>query len=125
MADLHIVIGRAHSCVKVGAAVAESTRDILIQSDRPDEARAFYAEVLGFELFQDHPRMRGFETGAFRLFIDPDAPLGPILELVVDDVEDEKSKLLHRGCHIEREDASGPRCYLRDPFGLIFNLRQG
>lgn len=104
--------------------MAESTRDILIQTDRPDEAKAFYAEVLGFALFQDDPQMRGFDTGAFRLFIDPDTPLGPVLELIVDDVEAEKARLLGFGCSIEREDASVPRCYMRDPFGLIFNLRR-
>lgn len=104
--------------------MAESTRDILIQTDRPGEAKAFYTEVLGFTLFEDNPKMRGFETGAFRLFIDPGAPLGPVLELVVDDIEAEKARLLDVGCSIEREDAAVPRCYIRDPFGLIFNLRQ-
>ena len=104
--------------------MARSTRDILIQTDRPEEARAFYAEVLGFELFDDDPTMRGFETGAFRLFIDPDAPLGPVLEMLVDDVEASKQSLLAAGCQIVREDPTGPRCYIQDPFGLIFNLRR-
>ena len=103
--------------------MAETTRDILIQTDRPEEARTFYAEALGFRLFQDDPEMRGFETGAFRLFIDPEAPLGPILELLVDDVSAEKERLVGLGCFVEREDDTVPRCYVRDPFGLIYNLR--
>ena len=47
--------------------MAETTRDILIQTDRADEAGVFYAEALGFRLVQDDPHMRGFETGAFPL----------------------------------------------------------
>jgi hypothetical protein len=30
--------------------------------------------------------------------------------------------LLKAGCVVVEEDASVPRCYLRDPFGLVFNL---
>ena len=63
--------------------------------------------------------MRGFETGAFRLFVDPDAPLGPILELLVDDVRVEKERLVGLGCYVEREDDAVPRCYVLYCFGLI------
>jgi catechol 2,3-dioxygenase-like lactoylglutathione lyase family enzyme len=105
-------------------ASPRSTRDILIQTDRPDEARAFYEGVLDFAVFQDDPNMRGLETGAFRLFLDPGPPLGPVLEVLVDDLAAAKAKLLAAGCVVEQEDPAIPRCYVRDPFGLIFNLGQ-
>ena len=101
-----------------------STRDILIQTDRPEEARSFYEAVLGFSVFDDNPQMRGLETGAFRLFLDPGSPLGPVLEFTVDDVQTMKARLVAAGCTVEQEDASIPRCYIRDPFGLIFNLSE-
>ena len=103
---------------------AKTTRDILIQTERPAEARAFYEGVLGFTVFEDTPAMCGLETGAFRLFIDPAPALGPVLEVVTDDFPALKARLLAAGCVIEAEDPSVPRCYLRDPFGLIFNLGQ-
>ena len=70
---------------------ATSTRDILIQTDRIDEATAFYQTVLGFEVFDRGPTMVGIETGAFRLFLDPAPPLGPVLEFLVDDVQAAKA----------------------------------
>ena len=102
-----------------------STRDILIQTERPSDARAFYEGVLGFAVIHDDPSMCGLETGAFRLFIDPAPVLGPVLEFEVDDFAIMKERLLTAGCLIIEENPSIPRCYLRDPFGLTFNLRQG
>jgi catechol 2,3-dioxygenase-like lactoylglutathione lyase family enzyme len=101
-----------------------TTRDILVQTERPSEARAFYEGVLGFTVFEDTPAMCGLETGAFRLFIDSAPPLGPVLEVVTDDFPATRARLLAAGCAIENEDPAVPRCYLRDPFGLIFNLRR-
>jgi catechol 2,3-dioxygenase-like lactoylglutathione lyase family enzyme len=101
-----------------------STRDILIQTEQPDEARAFYAGILGFAVFADDPAMCGLETGSFRLFIDPAPALGPVLEFAADDLAVMKARLLAAGCRVIEENAAIPRCYLRDPFGLIFNLRQ-
>ena len=101
-----------------------STRDVLIQTDRPEEAKSFYEAVLGFMVFDENPQMRGLETGAFRLFLDPGSPLGPVMEFMVDDVQKMKVRLVAAGCSVVQEDALIPRCYIRDPFGLIFNLSQ-
>ena len=105
-------------------ANAKSTRDILLQTEQPVRARAFYENVLGFIVFLEEPQMCGLETGAFRLFIDSAPALGPVLELETEDFLTVKERMLKSGCKIENEDPSIPRCYLRDPFGLIFNLRQ-
>jgi catechol 2,3-dioxygenase-like lactoylglutathione lyase family enzyme len=101
-----------------------STRDIIMQTNRPDEAKKFYTQVLGLTLFDDNPTMRGIETGSFRLFIEPGPLPGPVLEFLVDDVQATKAHLLTAGCSLEQEDPSLPRCYMRDPFGLMFNLHQ-
>jgi hypothetical protein len=37
-------------------------------------------------------------------------------------VEAAKNKLLANGCALLEEDPNLPRCYLRDRFGLIFNI---
>ena len=101
-----------------------SSRDIIIQTDRSDDAKKFYTEILGLTLFDDNPAMRGIETGTFRLFIEPGPLPGPVLEFLVDDVQATKSRLLSAGCTLEQEIPSLPRCYIRDPFGLVFNLHQ-
>jgi hypothetical protein len=38
-------------------------------------------------------------------------------------VEPAKRVLLLAGCSVVEEDPGIPRCYLRDPFGMVFNLR--
>jgi len=103
---------------------AVSTRDILIQTQDLDGATAFYENVLGLKVFMREPAMIGLESGAFRLFLDKAEPYGPVLEFKVDDFEAAKQQLVAAGCRIENEDASVPRCYIRDPYGLIFNIAQ-
>jgi catechol 2,3-dioxygenase-like lactoylglutathione lyase family enzyme len=98
-----------------------STRDILIQTESVEEAIAFYGGVLGLAALADSP-MPGFEAGAFRLYIDGGPALAPVLEFLVDDLPAAKARLLTYGCTVEKEDPAVPCCYLRDPFGLVFNL---
>jgi catechol 2,3-dioxygenase-like lactoylglutathione lyase family enzyme len=103
---------------------AVSTRDILIQTEDLEAATAFYETVLGLGVFMREPAMVGLESGAFRLFLDKAEPYGPVLEFKVDDFEAAKGRLVAAGCRIENEDPSVPRCYVRDPYGLIFNIAQ-
>ena len=101
---------------------AKSTRDILLQVPSLEAAVTFYGQTLGFAMFMDTPSLAGFETGAFRLFLEPRPALGPVLEVLVDDPAAHKKALVAAGCEIIDDDPSVPRCYIRDPFGLIFNL---
>ena len=66
--------------------------------------------------------MIGLEAGGLRLFVEKAEPFGPVLEFFVDDFEEAKANLVEAGCAVEIEDPSVPKCYMRDPFGLIFNL---
>jgi catechol 2,3-dioxygenase-like lactoylglutathione lyase family enzyme len=66
--------------------------------------------------------MLGFETGAFRLYVEKGAAHGPVFEFLVADVAAAKTRLLAAGCTLVEEDASVPRCYVRDPYGVTFNL---
>jgi hypothetical protein len=42
---------------------------------------------------------------------------------MVDDVEEAKLRLVKNGCEIVKDEPEFPRCYVKDPFGLIYNLR--
>jgi catechol 2,3-dioxygenase-like lactoylglutathione lyase family enzyme len=101
-----------------------STRDVLIQTEKLDEAVRFYKTVLGLRVTHESKTLVGFETGAFQLYVDKGPAYGPVFEFCVADFKAAKKKLIAAGCRVENEDASVPRCYLRDPFGLIFNLAE-
>jgi hypothetical protein len=43
----------------------------------------------------------------------------------VPDVAAARARLVAAGCTVVEEDPRVPRCYLRDPYGLVFNLDRG
>jgi catechol 2,3-dioxygenase-like lactoylglutathione lyase family enzyme len=102
----------------------KSSRDVLIQTKNVDEAAAFYEKVLGLKVIERSEQMLGFETGGFRLFIDEGESYGPVFEFFVPSLEQARKMLVEHGCRIEIEDPRVPRCYVRDPFGLIFNIAE-
>jgi catechol 2,3-dioxygenase-like lactoylglutathione lyase family enzyme len=96
--------------------------DILIQAPEPKSAAAFYVENLGFEISDDNPKMIGLHGRHINLFIEPGPTLGPVLEVTVGNIADAKLRLVKNGCQIVKDEPDVPRCYVRDPFGLIYNL---
>jgi catechol 2,3-dioxygenase-like lactoylglutathione lyase family enzyme len=99
-----------------------SSRDVIIRTRNWSEAVRFYAGVLGFCVSSRAAGMVGFETGAFRLYVEAGEAHAPVFDFLVADVPATKARLISVGCVLVEEDASIPRCYLRDPFGLVFNL---
>jgi catechol 2,3-dioxygenase-like lactoylglutathione lyase family enzyme len=96
--------------------------DILIQAPDPKKAAAFYVDHLGFEITDHSPKMIALHGQHINLFIEPGTPLGPVLEVTVGNVADAKQRLVEQGCEVVKDEPGFPRCYIRDPFGLIYNL---
>jgi predicted enzyme related to lactoylglutathione lyase len=96
--------------------------DILIQAQDPTSAASFYVKQLGFEITDDNPKMIGLHGEHINLFIEPGPALGPVLEVTVASVEEAKLRLVKNGCKIVKDEPDFPRCYVQDPFGLIYNL---
>jgi catechol 2,3-dioxygenase-like lactoylglutathione lyase family enzyme len=96
--------------------------DILIQAKDPRKAAQFYVENLGFKITDDNPNMIGLHGNHINLFIEPGSPLGPVLEVTVEDVTQAKERLVQSGCEIVKDEPEVPRIYVRDPQGLIYNL---
>jgi hypothetical protein len=96
--------------------------DILIQAEDPDQAALFYVEHLGFEITGEPPNMISLEGAHINLFIERGPALGPVLEVTVDNVEEAKLRLVKQGCEVVKDEPDFPRCYVKDPFGLIYNL---
>jgi predicted enzyme related to lactoylglutathione lyase len=103
---------------------ARSSRDVQIHSDVLNDAVSFYETVLGLRVTHRSETLVGLETGSFCLYVEKGPAYGPVFEFYVSDLVIAKEMLIAAGCCIENEDPSVPRCYVRDPFGLIFNLAE-
>jgi catechol 2,3-dioxygenase-like lactoylglutathione lyase family enzyme len=96
--------------------------DILIQAPDPKKAAAFYVEHLGFEITGEEPQMISLHGRHINLFIERGPMLGPVLEVTVDSVEGARNHLVKNGCEFIKDEPDFPRCYIKDPYGLIYNL---
>ncbi len=96
--------------------------DILIQAPSPEDAARFYVEQLGFKITGETLEMINLHGENINLFIERGPALGPVLEVTVADVEEAKSRLVAKGCEVVKDEPEFPRCYVKDPFGLIYNL---
>jgi predicted enzyme related to lactoylglutathione lyase len=96
--------------------------DILIQAPDPRTAAAFYVDHLGFKITAETPQMISLHGEHINLFIERGPSLGPVLEVTVESVDEAKHRLVKNGCEIIKEEPDFPRCYVKDPFGLIYNL---
>ena len=97
-------------------------KDILIQSEDPEKAALFYVNELGFEITGETSNMISLLGDHINLFIERGPALGGVLEVKVANVEEAKTRLVARGCEIVKDEPDFPRCYIRDPFGLVYNL---
>jgi predicted enzyme related to lactoylglutathione lyase len=98
--------------------------DILIQAKDPTKAAKFYVKELGFEITDNNPKMIGLHGKNINLFIEPGPPLGPVLEVTVKSVKEAKARLKKKGCRVVKDEPDWPRCYVKDPNGLIYNLTE-
>jgi hypothetical protein len=47
-----------------------------------------------------------------------------VLEVTVESVQKAKENLKKKGCEIIKDEPEFPRCYVKDPNGLIYNLTE-
>jgi catechol 2,3-dioxygenase-like lactoylglutathione lyase family enzyme len=102
--------------------LVKSSRDVIVRTGNWLEAVRFYEATLGFKVIHRSEALVGFDTGAFVLYVEKGADHGAVFDFLTPDVEAAKRRLTAAGCTIVEEDAGVPRCYLKDPFGLVFNL---
>jgi predicted enzyme related to lactoylglutathione lyase len=96
--------------------------DIIFDAPDPKKAALFYVEQLGFEITEETPNMISLHGPNINMFIERGPLLGPVFEVTVDNVEAAKTRLVKNGCTILKDEPDFPRCYVRDPYGLIYNL---
>jgi len=93
--------------------------DILIQANDPKKTAVFYVQQLGFEISDEKTNMVSLHGRHINLFIERGPAIGPVFD---DNVEHAKLRLVKKGCEIVKDEPDFPRCYVKDPFGLIYNL---
>jgi hypothetical protein len=99
-------------------------RDVICRARDLGAVKAYYGGELGFPIVLDTDSMVGFDTGAVTLYYERGEPGSPVFEFFVDDLGAAKNRLTSAGCEIVEEDAALPRLYLRDRFGLVFNITE-
>jgi len=102
--------------------MVKSSRDIILRTERWTEAVRFYETALGFKVIYRSDSLMGFDTGALVLYVEKGSEHGPVFDFLTSDVQAAKKRFIAAGCSVVEEDPSLPRCYLKDPFGLVFNL---
>jgi catechol 2,3-dioxygenase-like lactoylglutathione lyase family enzyme len=101
-----------------------ATNDVMLRITDFAAAKSYYNGVLGFPIVAEAENLLGFDLGAFVLYFEHGDDNGSVFEFQVLDVTQAKERLLAQGCALLEEDPDIPRCYMRDPFGLIFNVTQ-
>ena len=102
----------------------KASRDIIVRTENWSEALKFYGSVLGLPITEKGGRIVGFEAGAFCLYVERGKEHGPVFDFLVPDIQEAKRQLVAAGCTVIEENPKIPRCYIRDPYGMIFNVGQ-
>ncbi len=102
----------------------KSTRDVICRAHDIAAVKAFYNGKLGLPMVVDSEGLVGFDTGAVTVYYEPGEPGEPVFDFLVDDIAATRVRLTAAGCKIIEENPAIPRVYVRDPFGLIFNIEQ-
>ncbi len=100
--------------------------NVAVRTTDPAGAVRFYSEILGFAIRSDSKGVTELDAAPTTLFVIADDEVaGPVHELFVDDLDAARDELLAHGCEIVRWHGRGQDCYVRDPYGTIFNLWEG
>jgi len=102
----------------------KASRDIIVRTEKWLEALKFYGSVLGLPITHRSETIVGFETGSFCIYVEQGKEHGPVFDFLVPNIQAAKQQLVAAGCTIIEENPAVPRCYIRDPFGLVFNIEQ-
>jgi len=102
----------------------KASRDIIIRTEKWSEALRFYESVLGLPITGRSETIVGFETGAFCLYVERGKEHGPVFDFLVPDIQEAKRQLVAAGCTVIEENPKIPRCYIKTPYGMIFNVEQ-
>jgi catechol 2,3-dioxygenase-like lactoylglutathione lyase family enzyme len=102
----------------------KSTNEVIFRARDLDAVKQYYSGRLGLPVVLEKESMVGFNTGALNFYFERGEPNGAVFEYGVDDVLRTKAEMIAAGCDLVEEDPAIPRIYLRDPFGVVFNITE-
>jgi predicted enzyme related to lactoylglutathione lyase len=102
----------------------KASRDIIIRTENWPEALKFYGTVLSLPITERSETIVGFDAGAFCLYVERGKEHGPVFDFLVPDIQEAKRQLVASGCTVLEEDPEVPRCCIKDPNGMTFNVGQ-
>ncbi|MBT3179997.1 MAG: hypothetical protein HOB40_10475 [Candidatus Marinimicrobia bacterium] len=95
--------------------IAVHSKDWKISSD-------FYGNVMGL-VIKEHPTYLEVQNGPIKMYVQENKDVEtPVMEYYVKNVEVARVYLESNGCKIIKWEGKGKDCYMKDPFGLTFNL---
>ena len=104
--------------------VFRSSNEIAVHVSSLEKAEHFYAGILGFRLVAKTGRQLEFDTGKLRLYVNLDSR--PLTSYVpsfdVTDREAAREYLESVGCKPVHIGSQPGLSYIRDPFGLLFDI---
>lgn len=95
--------------------------NLLLRHPRFHEVAEFYRDVMGLEPFEEIDDEMGLKAGDTVLYLEREEP-GFVFEFTVPNLEAARKELEAAGCTVLVWEGKGGRCYVRDPFGSVFNL---
>ena len=100
----------------------ELSNHVALQHPDWRNSESYYKDVMGLDtkIAGNHLHIR---SGNLNLYImDNDDLRGTVMEFNVDDLDEAKEYLLANDCTVVKWEGKGRDCYMRDPYGLVFNL---
>ena len=100
------------------------SRCFALEHPKAEELIRFYRDEIGLEVVEESDEHVEFKTSPARLFANRGEGMQTafIFELIVEDLGKARADLLAKGCEIVRWEGKGKTCFVRDPFGFVFNV---
>lgn len=98
------------------------SRCFAMEHPQHEEVINFYRNVIGLEFAEGGAEQVEFDTAPVRLFVDRGPQQALIFELLVPNLDEARRELEANGCEVVRWEGKGKTCYVRDPFGFMFNV---
>ncbi|MBL7670327.1 MAG: hypothetical protein JNM39_07555 [Bdellovibrionaceae bacterium] len=88
-------------------------------------AEEFYEKVMGMTITKSESEFTEFANDKIKFYVaDQNKCPGLMLDFVVENQEAAVLYLKEKGCQVIEWEGKGRDCFMRDPFGLVFNLWQ-
>jgi predicted enzyme related to lactoylglutathione lyase len=100
----------------------QMSTNIALHSKKWKGSSEFYKDVMGLDV-QENETHLAVQNGPIFMYVQENSGLDcVVMEYFVEDVEDARIYLEKNGCKIVKWEGKGKDCYMRDPYGLTFNL---